>query len=300
MDILITGGTGFIGSALGKELKKSGHSVIITTRKKTQAKQKLTWNPPDLIPPDRIESIDAVINLAGESIASGRWTDKKKERIRSSRVDTTRALVQSLRHAKIKPKTLISASAVGYYGPHGNKVITEQTPAGADFLAEVAQAWEKEAFKADELGIRVVIVRFGTVLEADGGALKQMAVPFKLFLGGTLGSGEQWFAWVHRDDLIGIIQYVLEHETITGPVNVTAPELVTNREFCSALGEALGRPSWLFVPGFALKVLIGEFGGVLLTGQRVIPEKALKAGYKFKYPEIRAALKAIFDKKHSA
>jgi hypothetical protein len=297
MNILITGGTGFIGGALSRELKGQGHSVVITTRRKNDSPEKITWKPPALIPSEVISRFDAVINLAGESIAAGRWTAERKQRIRSSRIDTTHSLVESMKNAGKKPRILISASAVGYYGPCGDETITEGHPPGSDFLSEVTKSWEKEALMAAELGIRVVIVRFGTVLEADGGALPQMVMPFRFFIGGPIGSGKQWFSWVHRDDLIGIIIHCLEHDSIKGPVNVVSPQPVTNREFSSALGRALRRPSWLPVPAFVLRLAMGELGSIVLTGQMVVPEKILKAGYQFKYPDIDRALKAIFSKR---
>jgi len=324
MNILITGGTGFIGGALSRELKNSGHNVIVTTRQQITPKdnvnplsppfskggmggflEKLTWDPPSLIPSDIISNIDAVINFAGESIASGRWTKKRKELILSSRINTTRALVQSMRQIPLNPpllkgdrgglpKILISASAIGYYGPHEDEYVTEDTPPGADFIAGVCKAWEAEALKAEGLGLRVVLLRIGVVLESDGGALTRMAIPFKFFLGGPVGTGKQWFSWIHRDDAVGIIKYSLENESISGPVNLTAPEPVTNREFSTALGRVLRRPSWFAVPGFMIKPTLGELGSVLLTGQRVLPEKALKAGYKFKFTDVNEALRAIF------
>ena len=301
MNILITGGTGFIGSALSRELSNSGHKVIIASRRKTPPKLEnieiVRWDIQTPLSSEIMSGIDAVINLAGESLISGRWTKKRKERIMSSRVNTTRLLVESMKNANPKPKVLISVSAVGYYGPHGDEYVTEDFPPASDFLAEVCKAWEKEALKAQELGVRVVITRFGVVLESDGGALSKMAIPFKFFLGGHLGSGQQQFSWVHREDLIGFMKYALENESVSGHFNLTSPQPVTNKEFCSALGKALNRPSWFHVPAFMIKLTLGEVGRVLLTGQRVFPEKALKAGYQFKYPEINEALRAIFGKK---
>jgi len=293
MNILITGGTGFIGTPLSRELRSSGHTVVVTTRRPSDVKEKLTWNPPDLIPPDVISNFDAVINLAGEPIAPGRWTKRRKKLIMSSRINTTHALVQSMRISNPKPKVLISASAIGYYGAHGDEFVTEDMPPSSDFLAEVCKTWEEEALKAEELGVRVVLVRTGGVLESDGGALPQMMLPFRFFLGGAIGSGKQWFSWIHRDDVVGIIKYALENGTVSGPVNATAPVPVTNMDFSAALGKALNRPSWLSVPGFIVKLTLGELGSVLLTGQRVLPEKALKAGYQFKYTEVNEALKTI-------
>jgi uncharacterized protein (TIGR01777 family) len=293
MNILITGGTGFIGTSLSRELIKSGHTVVVTTRRPSDSQERLTWNPPDLVPSDVISNFDAVINLAGEPIAPGRWTNKRKKLIMSSRINTTHALVQSMRISNPKPKVLISASAIGYYGAHGDEFVTEDTPPSSDFLAEVCKTWEKEALKAEELGVRVVLVRTGGVLESDGGALPQMMIPFRFFLGGPIGSGKQWFSWIHRDDVVGIIKYALENGTVSGPVNATAPAPVTNMDFSAALGKALNRPSWLSVPVFIVKLTLGELGSVLLAGQRVWPEKVLKAGYKFKYTEVNEALKAI-------
>ncbi len=301
MNILITGGTGFIGSALSRELSNSGHKVIITSRRKTPPKLEnieiVRWDIQTPLSSEIMSGIDAVINLAGESLISGRWTKRRKERIMSSRVNTTRLLVESMKNANPKLKVLISVSAVGYYGPHGNEYVTEDAPPASDFLAEVCKAWEKEALRAQESGVRVVITRFGVVLESDGGALPKMAIPFKFFLGGHLGSGQQWFSWVHREDIIGFMKYALENESVSGHFNLTSPQPVTNKEFCSALGKALNRPSWFHVPAFMIKLTLGEVGRVLLTGQRVLPEKALKAGYRFKYTEVNEALRAIFRKK---
>ncbi len=310
MKILITGGTGFIGTPLSRELRNAGHTVVVTTRRPSDSKEKLTWNPPALIPSEVISGFDALINLAGEPVAPGRWTKRRKELIMSSRVNTTRALVESMKqkeeHTPLSPllrgdrgrlpSVLISASAVGYYGAHGDEHVTEDTTHASDFLAEVCKAWEAEAVKAQDLGLRVVLVRIGGVLEADGGALPKMMTPFKFFLGGPIGSGKQWFSWIHRDDVISIIRHALENESVSGPVNAAAPNPVRNKEFSSALGKALHRPSRLAVPGFVVKLTLGELGGMLLTGQRVMPEKILKAGYKFKYPDLEGALKAIFGK----
>ena len=215
----------------------------------------------------------------------------------ASRIDTTRSLVESIKKAPSKPKVLISASAIGYYGDHEDEYVTEDTLPASDFLARVCKAWEAEAVKAQESGIRVVLIRIGGVLESDGGALPKMMPPFKLFLGGPIGSGKQWFSWIHRDDVAGIIKYALENEYVYGPVNAVSPNPVTNKEFSSALGKALHKPSWLAVPAFVVKLTLGELGGMLLTGQRVLPEKILKSGYNFKYTDLEDALKAIFKKK---
>jgi len=307
MKVLVIGGSGFVGAALSRELSGAGHEVVVSTRKKTTSRRKLTWNPPELIAPDVIATFDAVINLAGESIFTERWTSDRKERIRSSRVDTTRALVQSLEkispdptlknEGNKKPHVLISASAIGYYGPHGDEDVNEGTLPGSDFLAAVCEEWEAAALRANELGIRVVIARLGLVLGEGGGALLKMLGPFKAFVGGYIGSGRQWMSWVHIDDITRFIRYALEHESVSGPFNITAPQPVRNREFSSALGRALGRPSFFPVPALAIKLALGESGDVLLTGQRVISEKALKAGYTFKYTDVNEALKAILKEK---
>lgn len=296
MNILITGGTGFIGTPLSRELRNSGHTVVVTTRQTSDSKEKLTWNPPALIPSEVISGFDAVINLAGEPVAPGQWTRKRKELIMSSRINTTRSLVESIKRASSKPKVLISASAIGYYGAHGDEYVTGDTLPASDFLARVCKAWEAEAVKAQESGIRVVLIRIGGVLESDGGALPKMMTPFKFFLGGPIGSGKQWFSWIHRDDVLGIIKYALENKSVSGPVNAVSPNPVTNKEFSFALGKALHKPSWLSVPGFVIKLTLGELGGMLLTGQRVLPEKILRSGYNFKYPDLENALKAIFRK----
>ncbi len=296
MNILITGGTGFIGKPLSEELRKAGHDVTVTTRQETSSKNKFTWNPPELIPSEVMSKIDAVINLAGEPIAPKRWTPERKKLILSSRVETTRALVHSIKSSDKRPKVLISASAIGYYGPHGAEDVTEETGPASDYLADVCKKWEDEALNAEALGVRVVFIRIGGVLEADGGALAQMATPFKAFLGGPVGSGKQWFSWIHRDDLIGIIKHSLKNDSVSGPINATAPVPVTNSQFSSVLGKVLNRPSSLAVPAFVVKLTFGELGEFLLTGQRVIPRKALKSGYKFKYPELNRALEAIFSK----
>lgn len=293
MNILITGGRGFIGSALRKELEQAGHHVMVTTRRDSSSAEELTWNPPSLISPKKVSDLDVVINLAGDSIYSDRWTAVKKERIRSSRINTTHYLLESLKNAEKKPAILISASAVGYYGPHGDEEITENYSPGKDFLAEVCRDWEDEARRAEELGVRTVITRFGVVLGPEGGALQKMLPAFKAFVGGYLGSGKQWMSWIHNDDITGFIRFAIENEKISGVYNLTSPHPLTNKEFGDVLGKVLGRPSVFPVPGFVLKAALGEFSEVLLTGQRVIPERALTAGYTFKYPELEDALKSI-------
>ena len=298
MKLVITGGTGFIGSALCARLLELGHFLILFTRAPAPAaasadKKWLTWNPGSSGSWEQaIEGVDGVINLAGEPIAR-RWTEKQKEKIASSRIDTTRALVTVIGKAKEKPKFLINGSAVGYYGPRGNETLTEETGPGSDFLSRFCSAWENEAKRAEDYGARVITLRTGIVLGKGGGALAKMLLPFKLFVGGPLGSGEQWMSWIQLEDVIDLILFLLEHPDARGAINVTAPNSVTMNEFCKSLGDVLNRPSWAPVPTFALRLLLGEMADMLLTGQRVLPAQAQKLGYIFKYPTLREALEAL-------
>jgi uncharacterized protein (TIGR01777 family) len=241
-----------------------------------------------------MDGADGVIHLAGEPIAAKRWSDKQKERIRSSRILTTRALVEAIAKAKERPKFLLNGSAIGYYGAHGDETLTEEAHPGNDFLARLSIEWEKEATRAEEHGLRVIRLRTGIVLGKGGGALAKMLLPFKLFIGGPLGSGKQWMSWVHLEDEIGLIQLLIENPQARGAVNATAPNPVTMKEFCQTLGRALHRPSWAPVPAFVLRLMLGEMAEMLLTGQRVLPEKALSLGYRFRYPDLREALRALF------
>ncbi|MCL7489026.1 MAG: TIGR01777 family oxidoreductase [Desulfobulbaceae bacterium] len=295
MRSLVTGGTGFIGRHLVKKLEqprvlgrdpKRIHKLL----RNVDAFQ---WSPSS--PPDAkvFEDIDTVFHLAGESVFKGRWTEEKKERIMRSRVEGTRNLVELLSTLAKPPSTLICASAIGYYGPQGEKILTESSPAGDDFLSRVCIAWEAEASKAEKLGIRVVQLRTGIVLGGDGGALPQMLTPFRLGVGGRIGSGNQYMSWIHIDDLVNIMLFAAGTESIRGPVNGVAPSPMTNREFTATLASVLHRPAMLQVPGFVLKITLGEFADVLLGSQRVIPEKAAEAGYVFRYPELNEALQDL-------
>jgi uncharacterized protein (TIGR01777 family) len=255
------------------------------------------WNGRDTGPWERaLEEADAVINLAGAPIADARWTDARKQILTDSRVFTTRLLVRALSRRSSKPATFISASGIGYYGPSDDRLLDEGAARGTGFLADLCLAWEAEAMQAAESGNRVVILRTGMVLEADGGALAKMLLPFKLFAGGPIMPGTQWVSWIHRSDHIGLIQWALTTATVSGPINAVAPEPVRMKTFCDILGQAMHRPSWLPVPGVALNILLGELGTLMTTGQRVIPAKAIAGGYRFQYPTLESALRAVLKK----
>lgn len=277
MTVGITGATGFIGSALVAALRGAGHQTRAISLKG------------DLLP-NALEGLDAVVNLAGEPIAQ-RWTDEVRRKIRDSRVNGTRALVNAMHNHR--PQVLVSASAVGYYGDRGDAVLTESEPAANDFLGEACAAWEREAIAAESLGVRVVRVRFGTVLGPNGGALKQMLPPFKLGVGGPIAGGKQWMAWIHRADLIAMILFLIRESTVRGVFNGCSPHPVTNKEFSQALGDVLHRPAIIPVPGFAVKLLFGEMAEVVLASQRVVPDAALRAGFTFQYPDAHGALAEI-------
>jgi uncharacterized protein (TIGR01777 family) len=299
MKILITGGTGFVGTQLTSRLLQDGHEVTILSRSAKRSgevprgisylqgdpTQKGSWQ-------EAIKNHDAVINLAGASIFA-KWTEEHKKAIRESRVSTTQNIVQGIPAHPEKQFTLLSTSAVGYYGFCGDEKLTEDSPNGYDFLARIASEWEGEALKARDKGARVVITRFGIVLGEKGGALSQMIPLFKKYVGGPIGSGKQWFSWVHIKDLSEAFAFLLEHPEISGPVNVCAPNPVRNKDLAKALGKVLHRPSFMPAPGFMVKLVLGEFGSVILEGQRVIPKRLLDSGFAFQYPDIDKALQGI-------
>ncbi|ABD03386.1 NAD-dependent epimerase/dehydratase family protein [Synechococcus sp. JA-2-3B'a(2-13)] len=302
MRIVITGGSGFIGRRLVARLLEQGDQVLVLTRRLEQARRILGESPNlKLLPYDpyqpqawaaALEGYEGIVNLAGEPLASSRWTETKKKEIRRSRVETTQALVQALASLNQKPQVMISSSAVGYYGSHpAGEPLTETDPPAQDFLAEVCQAWEAAARPVEELGIRLAILRTGIVLGPDGGALGQMLAPFQFFIGGTIGSGKQWLSWIHREDWVSLVCFLLEQGS--GVFNATAPNPVQMEEFCRTLGQVLGRPSWLPVPELALELLLGEAAQVVLTGQKVIPQAALQMGFTFQYPQLKEALRQI-------
>jgi uncharacterized protein (TIGR01777 family) len=297
---MITGGTGFVGSVLLPRLGRDGHHCVVLTRNPGAMKVSLPsveteqWDGINEGPwANRIENTDAVINLAGESIAGGRWTRRRKQTLIESRILPTRAIVSAIRRAARKPAVLINASAVGYYGPVEEGDVPESHPAGSDFLARLCASWEEEARAAEQYGVRVAMLRFGVILQRGGGALKRLTLPFRLFAGGWLGSGLQWFPWVHGDDVAGIVEFTLGDRTISGAVNVAAPQPVTAKEFSQELGRVMRRPCWAPVPGFILRLVLGELAGMLLTGQRVVPQKLTGAGYAFAHPTLSRSLEAI-------
>lgn len=282
----------------------SGYEIVLMTRDKGKARNIFdervalsVWDKSLLIiPSPELENIDYIINLAGETIGSNRWSDARKERILKSRVDTTKAIVDAITHKVFNPRLLINASAIGYYGANNVEDLTESSPSGNDFLATVCQEWEHQAFNAEEFDVRTVTLRIGLVL-GNGGVLKQMVMPYKFFLGGPLGSGEQWLSWIHIDDLTGIIRYIIEHEQLSGPVNATAPNPVTMNKFSNTLGNILSKPSRFRISTSVLRFLLGEMADLLVNGQKVIPQKITEAGYRFKYPLLEKALKDILRNK---
>lgn len=296
MKILITGVTGFIGRRLCQVLSEAGHTLIALSRDPCSARNRVpqlaaafSWAP---ALPEAFAGVEAVIHLAGESIA-GRWSAAKKQAIYNSRVIGTRCLVNALTQLSQQPKALISASAIDYYGDRGEEILTEESAPGSGFFTQICQDWEREATKAQELGLRVVCLRIGLVLGPGGGALQAMLPIFKLGLGGPLGSGRQWWSWVHRDDVVGLIAYTLEKHDMSGPVNVTAPQAIRQRDFAQILGRVLRRPAFLPVSGFALKLVLGELSEGLLSSKRVIPERAQAMDYRFRFPGLEPALRDV-------
>ena len=299
MKILITGGTGFVGTQLTSRLIQDGHEVTVLSRSTKRSGEVprgifyLQGDPTQKGPwQEAIKNHDAVINLAGASIFA-KWTEEHKKAIRESRVSTTQNIVQGIPAHPEKQFTLLSTSAVGYYGFCGDEELAEESPNGEDFLARIASEWEGEALKAREKGARVVITRFGIVMGEKGGALSQMIPLFKKYIGGPIGSGKQWFSWVHIKDLSEAFAFLLKHPEISGPVNVCAPNPVRNKDLAKALGRVLNRPSCMPAPGFMIRLVLGEFGSVILEGQRVIPKRLLDSGFAFQYPDIDKALQGI-------
>lgn len=297
MRIFITGGTGLIGRRLARRLANRGDEVIVLSRSRSPGRLDdpgVAFVHGDPTQPGDWQGVlgtcDAVVNLAGENVADHRWSAAFKGRIRDSRVLSTRHVVQAIGESDGRCRTLVNASAIGYYGSRGDGILDESSGAGDDFLAEVNKAWEAEAGEAAQFGTRVVRVRIGVVLDAEGGALARLRPVFRRFAGGPIGSGAQWFSWIHREDLIGILCLALDDETITGAMNGTAPNPVTNREFSAALGRALGRPAFVRTPGWALRLVMGEAAGMVRASQRVVPRVALDHRFRFQFDHIDAAL----------
>lgn len=296
MRILIAGGTGFIGGALLEALRGRGDTPVLLARDPSRAPagvEAVAWDGRPGPLAAALEGADAVVNLAGENVAGARWTPERKLALIRSRVDTTRALAAAIAGATRRPRVLVNASAVGYYGSRGEDERAEDAPQGKDFLAALCGQWEREARAAEKAGTRVALLRFAVVLGRGGGALSRMLLPFKLGLGGPLGSGLQPFPWVHLDDAVGAILFALDNGALSGPVNVVAPEPVSNAAFTAALGRALHRPAFLPVPAFALKLALGEMSEMLLGGQRARPARLEASGYRFRHPRLDEALASI-------
>ena len=299
MRILLSGSSGLIGHALVSFLTADGHQVVRLTRAQTRATgRNVSWNPmAGTLDPDDLEGFDAVIHLAGEPIA-GKWTPAKKTRILESRVQGTRLLCEALRHLRSRPIVLISASAIGYYGDRGKQVLDEDSSAGSLFLSEVTTAWEAATEPARRGGIRVVNLRIGFVLSGAGGGLATMLLPFKLGLGGRVGSGRQYLSWIAIDDVVGAISHAILSESLHGPVNAVSPQAVTNHEFTKTLGRVLGRPTLFPLPVFAAHLIFGEMAdNLLLASARVQPAKLLASGYEFRFPGLQGALKHVLGKR---
>jgi hypothetical protein len=303
MKILVPGSTGLVGTALVSRLAGEGQTVcrLMRPQSKSTAESKdgfnVAWNPATGELGGAGVGADAVVNLAGASIADGRWTAERKMLLRTSRIDTTRALVNALAKMNARPRVLVSASAIGIYGNRGDELLTEESKAGEDFLAGLAKEWEAEALKAEALGIRVVLARFGIILARAGGALPKMMLPFKFGAGGKLGSGKQWMSWVMLEDVVGILKLAIENTSVRGPVNVVGPQAVQNAEFTKVLAKAMHRPALFPAPAFALRLALGEMAdALLLSSQRVAPQVLEKLGYRFLHSELAAALNALLQK----
>jgi uncharacterized protein (TIGR01777 family) len=303
MKILITGSTGLVGTALTQDLQRAGHTVCRLIRPGTSAQTigesqgfDVNWNPATGELGGAAVGADAVVNLAGASIADARWTPQRKELLRSSRVDTTRALVQALAKMSARPRVLISASATGIYGNRGDETLTESSEPGNDFLSGIAKEWETEALKAEALGVRVVRARFGVILAKHGGALPQMMRPFQFGVGGKISTGKQWMSWITLDDAVAILRSALENANITGALNVSSPQPIQNSDFTKILAGTLHRPALFPAPAFALRLLLGEMAdALLLSSQRVLPTQLQKLNHPFQHPDLAAALTAILS-----
>jgi len=300
MKILVTGSSGLVGTALVSALARGGHTLCRLVRPQSAGGEAakegfvVSWNPATGELGGAGVGADAVVNLAGASIADGRWTAQRKALLRSSRIDTTRALVGALTKMNARPSVLVSASAIGYYGDRGDETLTEDSKPGGGFLAGLAQEWEAEALKAETLGIRVVLTRFGIILAREGGALPKMMLPFKIGVGGKLGSGRQWMSWVTLEDVVGIVRFAIENPPVRGAITIVSPQPQQNVEFTKVLAEAMRRPALFPAPTFALRLALGEMAdALLLSSQRVLPRAIEKLGYRFLHADLPTALKSL-------
>ena len=299
MKVLIAGASGLVGTSLTDSFSRRGTAVTRLVRTSPDpGKQEVEWHPnKGEIDPASIEGFDAIINLAGESIAEGRWTEEKKKRIRDSRIDGTQLLSETMAGLSQPPKVFLCASATGVYGNRGDEVLDESSSAGKGFLAEVCREWEEATVQASNARVRVVNLRFGPIFSSEGGMVAKLLTPFKFGLGGKIGSGEQYMSWVAMDDVVGVINFALERDTVRGPINVVTPNPVTNAEFTRVMGKVLSRPTFLMVPAFAARLAFGEMADeMLLASQRVVPRRLSEAGYTFLYPELEGALRHVLGK----
>ncbi|MBP6003627.1 MAG: TIGR01777 family oxidoreductase [Pyrinomonadaceae bacterium] len=292
MKVLITGASGLVGTELQKSFSAKGYDMLLASRKEPTDDKHVKWSIEDgFADPEKLEGIDVIVHLAGENVSGLRWTDDKKKAIRDSRVLGTRNVVDAISKLKNKPKTFIASSAIGFYGERGEEECTESSAVGDNFLAGVCKEWEAESRRAEDAGIRTVLLRTGIVLSKDGGALATMLLPFKMGVGGVVGSGKQWMSWISLDDEIAIINYAIENDNIRGAVNAVAPNPVTNQEFTKTLGEVLYRPTFLPLPEFAVSMIFGEMGdALLLASTKVMPKRLEDAGFEFKYPNLKEAI----------
>lgn len=293
MKALITGASGLIGKELQKSFRANGYELLLASRKESTDPLHVQWSIEEgFAKPEAIEGVDIVVHLAGENVSGGlRWTEEKKKAIRDSRVLGTRNVVDAISKVKHKPKVFIASSAIGFYGERGDEEVTESSAAGDDFLSSVCKEWEAESRRAEDAGIRTVLLRTGIVLSKDGGALATMLLPFKMGVGGVVGSGKQWMSWISLDDEIAIINFAIENENIRGALNAVSPNPVTNHEFTKTLGDVLYRPTILPLPEFAVSMIFGEMGdALLLASTKVIPKRLEDAGFEFKYPDLKPAI----------
>ena len=292
MKVLITGASGLIGKELQKSFEQKGYEMLLASRSEPKDDKHVQWSIDEgFTDPDKLEGIDVVVHLAGENVSGLRWTDEKKKAIRDSRILGTRNVVDAISKLKHKPKTFIASSAIGFYGERGDEEVTESSAAGDNFLAGVCREWEAESRRAEDAGIRTVLLRTGIVLSKDGGSLSTMLLPFKLGVGGVVGSGKQWMSWISLDDQIAAINFLIDNENVRGAVNLVGPNPVTNHDFTKTLGDVLYRPTFLPLPEFAVSMIFGEMGdALLLASTKVAPKRLEDAGFEFKYPNLKEAI----------